>query len=67
MTVTARHYYTRPNRSWANVSRDTDGQLIPDPARFPSGIPDLVRYVEVRREGGAPRRATQGSAANALR
>ena len=33
---------------WANTSRDVNGDLHPDPARFPSGIAPLVKYVEDR-------------------
>ena len=33
---------------WANTSRDSNGDLAPDPARFPDGIPSLVKYVEDR-------------------
>jgi alpha-galactosidase len=33
---------------WANTSRDSEGNLNPDPARFPSGIAKLAQYVESR-------------------
>jgi alpha-galactosidase len=31
---------------WASTERDLNGNLQADPARFPSGIPALVKYVE---------------------
>jgi len=31
---------------WSSTSRSADGNLQPDPARFPSGIPALVEYVQ---------------------
>ena len=33
---------------WASTNRSADGNLQPDAARFPSGIPALVSYVEAR-------------------
>ena len=33
---------------WASTERDANGDLQPDPARFPSGIPALASYVESR-------------------
>lgn len=33
---------------WSATTRAADGQLQPDPARFPSGIPALVQYVQSR-------------------
>ncbi|KAK2548693.1 Alpha-N-acetylgalactosaminidase [Acropora cervicornis] len=30
---------------WASHNRTSDGQLQPDPERFPSGIPALARYI----------------------
>ena len=33
---------------WASTSRGADGNLVADPARFPSGIAALASYVEAR-------------------
>ena len=30
---------------WASTNRSASGNLQPDPARFPSGIPALVKYL----------------------
>jgi alpha-galactosidase len=33
---------------WASVDRDANGNIQPDPTRFPSGIPALANYVHER-------------------
>ena len=33
---------------WEWTSRDTDGNIMADPSRFPSGIPALVDYLHER-------------------
>lgn len=33
---------------WAATNRTADGNLQPDPTRFPSGIPALAEYVHQR-------------------
>ena len=33
---------------WSATNRSITGELQPDPARFPSGIPSLVAYLKPR-------------------
>ena len=36
-----------PQDCWASHNRTADGELQPDPKRFPSGIPALANYVSL--------------------
>jgi alpha-galactosidase len=33
---------------WANPTRDKDGAMYADPARFPSGLPALIEWLHAR-------------------
>ncbi|XP_074618433.1 alpha-N-acetylgalactosaminidase-like [Acropora palmata] len=41
----AGYTYISIDDCWASHNRTSDGQLQPDPERFPSGIPALARYI----------------------
>ncbi|MGI5516765.1 NPCBM/NEW2 domain-containing protein [Streptomyces sp. CA-106131] len=41
----AGYQYVNLDDCWALPSRDTDGKLVPDPARFPNGIKAVADYV----------------------
>ena len=41
----AGYQYVNIDDCWQAQERDTDGNLVPDPMRFPSGIPALAEYV----------------------
>jgi alpha-galactosidase len=44
----AGYRYVNLDAGWAATRRGPDGQLHPDPARFPDGIADLARYAHDR-------------------
>lgn len=41
----AGYTYISIDDCWASHNRTSDGQLQPDPERFPSGIPALANYI----------------------
>src|SRR5438132_1626530 len=41
----AGYQYVNLDDCWALPNRDTDGKLVPDPARFPNGIKAVADYV----------------------
>src|SRR3954463_9080633 len=41
----AGYQYVNLDDCWALPARDTDGKLVPDPARFPNGIKAVADYV----------------------
>ncbi|MFJ1605975.1 NPCBM/NEW2 domain-containing protein [Streptomyces sp. NPDC088253] len=44
----AGYRYVNLDDCWARPSRDADGKLVPDPARFPNGIKAVADYIHAK-------------------